>query len=88
MAFSEGRSARGAPEDEELPQENRTRRGAEGQDVPGHNRGLRHILGTAVLRHPGGPPGHRESNGTGGERFFHFFGMIYACKLFRISLQL
>lgn len=62
----EGRSDRGAPQDEELSAENRARRRPEGENVSGHHGGLRHFLGSPLLRHARPAPGDRQSHGIRG----------------------
>lgn len=58
--FSEDGCHRGASENEELPQADGTRGCAEGENVPGHNSGVRLVLGTIVFRYPGASPRHRK----------------------------
>lgn len=45
-----GRGGR-TPEDAQLPVADRAGRRAKSQDVRGHHRGVRHLLGTTVFRH-------------------------------------
>lgn len=59
--ISEKRCRRGTSEDEELSEEDGARGRAASENVPGHNGGVRHILGTIVFRYPGAPSCHRQS---------------------------
>lgn len=47
-----GRGGR-TPKDAQLPVADRAGRRAKGQDVRGHHRSVRHLLGTTVFRHVG-----------------------------------
>ena len=64
--ISEARGYRGAPEDEKLSPADRARRRSEGENVPGHHGGLRHLLGSPLLRHARASPGDREHHGIRG----------------------
>ena len=59
---SERRSGGGAPENEELLEEDGEGGRAESEDVSSDHRRVRYLLGTTVLRHSGGSSYHRESN--------------------------